>query len=113
MRDRVRLLGKKGGYTDNPARALAEEPEAVDRDTQDRFTLEAARNWPGLLALQAEVRSEEPLHYRLRRVQDAARTAGIDVHREVRLARLALQAGRSVAHVERRVQVLETRVYHS
>lgn len=111
MRDQVRLLGKRGGYTSNPARALPEEPEAVDRETQQRFTLDAARNWPRLQALQTEERRETPLHHRLRRVQAQARLTGIDVHQELRLTRLAIENGRSAAHIERRVQVLEARVF--
>lgn len=34
-RERPRLLAKAGGYTDVPALALADEPEAVPRDYQD------------------------------------------------------------------------------
>jgi hypothetical protein len=107
----VRLLGKTSGYTDNPARAMPNEPEAVDRETQRRITLDAARNWPRLHTLQTEERREAPLHHRLQRVKSQARLAGIDVYQELRLTRLAIENGRPAAHVERRVQALEARVF--
>ena len=112
MRDPIRLLGRSSGYTSNPARALPDEPEAVDRQTQQRLTLEAARNWPHLHALQTGERREAPLHRRIARVQAQARLTGINIYQEVRLARLAIEAGRSNAHIERRVQALENRVFH-
>jgi len=111
VRDEVRLLGRTSGYTSDPSRALPGEPEAVDRSTQQRFTLEAARNWPRLSSLQTQERREAPTHVRLQRAEAQARVSGIDVHRELRLTRLAIEAGRPAAHVERRLQVLEARVY--
>lgn len=108
MRDPVRLLGKSGGYVDDPAKALREEPEAVDRATQSRITLEAARSWPHLTALHEGVRAADSFDRRLRRCKDQAKHLGIDVYQPLRLARLAIEGGRSHAHVERRIEALET-----
>lgn len=113
MRDEVRLLGKRGGYTADPARALPDEPEAVDRETQQRFTLDAARTWPHLHALQTGERRDAPLHHRIQRIKAQARLTGIDVHQELRLARLAIESRCSAAHVERRVQALEARLFRA
>jgi hypothetical protein len=108
VRDEIRLLGRAGGYTDNPARALREEPEAVDRETQRRITLDAARSWPHLTALHEGVRAVDSLDRRLARCKAQAKHLGVDVHQPLRLARLAIEGGRSHAHVERRIEALET-----
>jgi len=112
MRDEVRLLGRSGGYTDDPARAMPREAEAVDKATQARITLESARSWPGLQALQRGERTQQPIARRVTRALAQAKLAGTDVHKEHRLVRLAMQAGRTEAHIERRVQALEARVFH-
>lgn len=112
MRDQVRLLGKTGGYTDKPSRAMSqEEPEAVSREEQARLTLQAARSWPHLNALQTGLRASAPLGERLRRATAQAKSLRLDVHKELRLAKLAIEGGRSHAHVERRIEVLEQRVW--
>ena len=111
MRDEVRLLGRKGGYTKDPARALPDEPEAVSRTDQERITLQAARTWPHLTALNQGARAAAPLHVRLQRAKAQARALRVDVHAELRLVRLALEGGRSYAHVERRLVALEARVW--
>lgn len=41
--DRPRLLHRQMGYTENPARAMFGEPEAVDRETQQQLTARAQR----------------------------------------------------------------------
>lgn len=112
MRDQVRLLGKTGGYTDNPARAFdRDEPEAVSRSDQARITKEAALSWPHLSALQEGARASQPLDRRLAACKAQARNLRVDVHGELRLVRLALEGGRSRAHVERRLEVLEERLW--
>ena len=110
MRDEIRLLGRGGGYTDNPARAIdpREEPEAVDRETQRRITLEAAESWPQLTALHEGVRADAPLDRRLARCRRQAKHLGVDVHQPLRLARRAIEGGRSYAHVERRIEAIES-----
>jgi hypothetical protein len=109
MRDEIRLLGRSGGYTSDPARAVdpREEPEAVDRATQQRITLEAAESWPHLTALHEGSRASATLDRRLARCKAQAKHLGVDVHQPLRLARLALEGGRSYAHVERRIEALE------
>lgn len=111
MKDAIRLLGRTGSYTDDPARALREEPEAVDRETQRRITLEAARSWPHLSALHEADRRSGSLSTRLARAQAQAKHLRVDVHSELRLVRLAIESGRSYAHVERRLSVVEERLW--
>jgi len=110
MKDEVRLLGRSGGYTSDPARAVdpREEPEAVDRETQRRITLEAARSWPHLSALQQGARAADSLDRRLARCKAQAKHLGVDIHQPLRLVRLAIEGGRSTAHVERRLEAVET-----
>lgn len=111
--DEVRLLAKGGGYTDNPARALdvREEPEAVDREAQRRITAQAVAEWPHLNALQTGAREAVPLDRRIARCVAQAKHLRVDVHRELRLVRLAVGSGRPQAHVERRVEALESRLW--
>ena len=112
MRDEVRLLGKRGGYTDDPAKAMdRSEPEAVSREDQKRITAEAARDWPHLNVLHTAVREADPIDARLRRARAEAKSQRLDVHREERLVKLAIQGGRSRQHIERRVAALENRVW--
>jgi len=110
MRDEVRLLGRSGGYTDDPKRAVdpREEPEAVDRETQRRISLDAARSWPHLTALHEGARAADSLDRRLARCRAQAKHLGVDIHQPLRLARLAIEGGRSYAHVERRIEAVET-----
>jgi hypothetical protein len=113
--DEVRLLGKTGGYTEKPTHALRVtgevEPEAVDRQTQRRITAEAVRDWPHMNALQTASRESRPLHQRIANVKAQAKHARIDVYQPMRLLENAVMAGRSHAHVERRVEVLESLVF--
>lgn len=110
--EEVRLLAKRGGYTDKPWRAMdPSEPEAVSKEEQERITLDAARNWPHLNALQRGARAADSLDTRLRKARAQAKHLRVDVHRELRLVRLAIASGRSYAHVERRIEALENRVW--
>jgi hypothetical protein len=111
VKDEIRLLGRTGSYTDDPARALPDEPEAVDRASQARITLDAARSWPHLTALHEGVRAADSFDRRLRRCVAQAKHLGVDVHQPLRLARLAIEGGRSRAAVERRIEVIEARLW--
>lgn len=112
MPDNVRLLGKTGGYTDKPSRAMdPAEPEAVRPDEQDRISAAAVADWPHLDALHTGARTAQPLAVRVARCKAQARHVGVDVHGELRLIRLGIQGGRSRAHVERRLTVLEERLW--
>lgn len=111
MKDEVRLLGRTGSYTDDPARAMRDEPEAVDRETQRRITLAAAQSWPHLSALHEADRRSDSLSRRVARCKAQARHLRVDVHSELRLVRLAIESGRSYAHVERRLSVVEERLW--
>lgn len=115
MDDELRLLGRTGGYTDKSTKAMRSggelEPEAVDAETQRRITLAAAQNWPHLDALQRGERRAKPLHKRLEQAKAQAKHLRIDVHRPVQLIEFALKGGRSHAHVERRIEALEAKVF--
>jgi hypothetical protein len=112
MGERVRLLGKTGGYTTRRDRAMDPvEPEAVDAETQERITEAAARSWPGLRALQQGERSDRPLARRIQAAQQQARSSGVDVHPQLRLVRLAMEHGRPIEHIERRMEAVEARLW--
>jgi hypothetical protein len=61
--------------------------------------------------LHAGDRAARPLAVRLAHAEAQARLKRINVVPELRLARLAMQSGRSAAHVERRLEVVERRVF--
>lgn len=112
MPEEVRLLGKRGGYTEKPWKAMdPAEPEAVSSEDQARITAEAARDWPHLNALHTAVRESNTLDDRLRRARAEAKSLRLDVHKELRLVRLAIEGGRSRGHVEQRIAALENRVW--
>lgn len=85
-----------------------EEPEAVDAETQRRITVAAAESWPSIRALQVEARESQSLGRRIERAKAQARHLGVDVHQPLRLCRLAIENGRSRAHVERRIEAVES-----
>lgn len=112
MTDTVRLLGKTGGYTDKPSRAMdPAEPEAVAPSDLAKITAASAASWPHLNALQVGARAAAPISTRIERCRQQARHLGVDVHGELRLIRLTIANGRSAASVERRVEVLENRLW--
>lgn len=80
--ERPRLLADrnaKADYVDAPARALDHEPEAVDAQTQARFSREGFQGWMAR-EKQRELDRERMLaHERLLRVQIEARAAGVDI----------------------------------
>jgi hypothetical protein len=110
--DRPRLLAKGNGYTARSTRAMdPSEPEAVSAEDQRNITLQAARNWPHLSALHTAERTAQPMSRRLERIKAQARFAGVDVHNQLRQVRLAMEGGRSAAHIERRVEAIEQRLW--
>lgn len=112
MKDRVRLLAKTNGYTDRIERAMdRDEPEAVDPDSLAEITARSAATWPGIRALQSGERSARPLARRIQDVKAQARATGIDVHPQMRLVRLAMESGRPIEHVERRLRAVENRLW--
>jgi hypothetical protein len=114
VQDRVRLLGKTSGYTERTDRAMDPvEPEAVDAETQRRISEDAARSWPGLRALQTGERASRPLHRRMENARAQARLSGVDVHPQLRLVKLAIENGRPIEHVERRMSAVEARLWPS
>jgi uncharacterized membrane protein len=110
-RDPVRLLGRQAGYTDSVGRALRSgveiEAEAVDAATQDRYSLAARRDQTQARTLTRAALADAPLHVRIERCQAQAKHLGIDIYQPVRLARLAIVGGRSLAHVSRRIEAIE------
>lgn len=112
MADRVRLLGKTGGYTDKSYRAMdATEPEAVDAETQARISKEAKQSQSQREVLHVAERTVQPLDKRIALAKAQAKFLGLNVHQHVRLCRLAIEGGRSREAVERRVEALERAVW--
>jgi hypothetical protein len=78
------VAGRQGAYTDNPARALPDEPEAVDPFFQDRITAEArSRDREREQARHADVRSL-PFEVQLAVLTREARARHIDIRSELR-----------------------------
>lgn len=111
-RDTVRLLGRSGSYTTDPARALRSgpviEPEAVDRATQEHFTRAAHR----AQAQAREVKRTEQavMNGWARRIalcKAQAKHTGQDIRQPLRLLRLTMEGGRSDAAIEQRLRALE------
>ena len=111
--DRPLFLSRGGAYTTDPARALRDgqriEVEAVDLATLARLADRAALNRRNQRITTRADLARAPLAVRLARCKAMAKTTGVDVHNQLRLARLALEGGRSVEHVSRRVAAIEAR----
>lgn len=92
-RDPVRMLHRDStrGYTTRRRVALPDEPEAVDHETQVRYSAEGFDR-------HRAFRDGEPLDDRLSAALARARTAGVDVTREV-------------AGVRRRVEAIERKAF--
>jgi hypothetical protein len=114
-RDPVRLLGKTGGTTTDPARALRDghrvEPEAVPADYQEQLTRAAHRDQQQARVARRIDRSQQDLARRITFAQQQAKHIGVDVHNAMRLLKLSIAAGRSEAAVLRRVEALERLVF--
>jgi hypothetical protein len=114
-RDPIRMLNRTGsGYTNNASRALRSgpyvEPEAVPADYQEQLTARAHRQQAQARTLTRADLANQPLHIRIANCQAQAKALKLDVWPEVRLIRLALVNGRSLAHVARRIDALERKV---
>lgn len=78
-----RLLGTVGAdYATSTARALPDEPEAVDETTQTWITDRAGRDQAHWQAIGEARREQMDLAERLRAAQDTAALHGIDIHRQ-------------------------------
>jgi hypothetical protein len=84
-RDTPRLLHRDSshGYTNNPAQALDDEPEAVDPRTQERFTKDAHARYNGGRIEELQRREERAIAARSRELLARARQQGVDVEDEV------------------------------
>lgn len=74
-------------YTNNPARALPDEPEAVDPDTQKRITQDAGMTTRQWQAIESAGRDKDRAllsrEDQLARLQRAARLRSVDITREM------------------------------
>ena len=84
--DPPRLLDKRAGrnYTSNPAMAMFREPEAVDEETQQRYSDEARRRFADSRAAELFTREARSRSVRLRNAQNEARRLSVDVAHELR-----------------------------
>jgi len=113
--DPVRLLDKTGAYTSQFAHALRSgnvlEPEAVDHATQERLSDRAAVDRSNQrLTTRADL-AKSPAAVRLARCKAQAKATRTDVHRELRLVKLAITNGRKPEHVARRLACLEAKLW--
>jgi hypothetical protein len=97
------------------ARALRDglqvEPEAVDRATLALLAERAAaERSQRRIATRADLAQATP-SVRLARCKAQARASRVDVHRELRMVRLAIEGGRSAEHIARRLACLERRLW--
>ena len=88
-----------------------DEPEAIDPAALSEMVAKSAASWPGLRALQRGERSQKPLARRIADVKAQARATGVDVHPQMRLVKLAMENGRPIEHVERRLEAVENRLW--
>lgn len=110
--DAVRLLARVAGYTSDPRRAVVREPEAVDRDTQDRITGAAHRVDTVHGMMRAGERRQLSHHERLNRARAQARISGVDIRPQIYAAKMKIDAGRSHAHIDRYIATaIERRVF--
>lgn len=78
------IAGRQGAYVDNAQRALPDEPEAVDRQSQSRITEEAnALDYHRRVKLWRE-RAELPFVEQLSGLKEEARARHIDIRSELR-----------------------------
>lgn len=96
LEDEVRLLGKNGGYVTNPAQALREEPEAVDRATEKRLVALGTLTWAQARAVKQAELDARALHHRLGEIEAAH-------------ARGEFDASRQLAAIRRRIEALEAK----
>jgi uncharacterized protein YhfF len=84
---RLLALRSQEGYTTNPARAMVDEPEAVDADTQKRITEDAGRTTAHWLTIEQARRDRDRAMLsredQIVRLQRASRLRKIDASREI------------------------------
>ena len=100
------VAGKQGAYVDNPARAMADEPEAVDAVTQKAITEEA---WKAGARLEEEHRAvveELPHEVAIEVLKVEARRRYIDIRDELR----AYERWASPEAKARQVQVINRKL---
>ena len=98
--DPPRLLDKRAGrnYTSNPAMAMFREPEAVDEETQQRYSDEARRRFADSRADELFLRDARSRSVKLRNLCNESRRLGVDARRELGAIDTQLELlGRKVA----------------
>jgi hypothetical protein len=100
--DRPRFLARQAGkrhpaqYTDSTAAALPDEPEAIDAETQRRFSEESARRWSILKAEEQMRQATVSRTNKLRQLETEAMRRRVDVTRHVAAIDKELTAMQSV-----------------
>lgn len=112
----TRKLADEWGYTDIPVGPAKHEPQPLSDDEYEIHVLgraqtlaqqQAAIEQARLAQAQRLLTAEE----RLKRVQDEARCRCIDISSDARLLRMMLTSGKQARHVERKLGMVERRVY--
>lgn len=100
-------------YTSNPARAIPDEPEAVDLETQKRITENAGMTTQQWLTMEAARRDQDRAflsrEQQLVRVQRAARLRSVDIRRETWALQNMLDTSGDA--FERKIRKTEARVF--
>jgi hypothetical protein len=113
--DEIRLLGRFGGFTDRFAYALRSgaviEPEVISAEFERTLAARAANDRAAARALTRADLAAASAGVRLARCKAMARAKKVDVHRELRLIRLAVEGGRKPEHIAKRLAVLERRLW--
>jgi hypothetical protein len=104
------------GYTDIPALAMRDEPEALSRDDYERHVLgrafSAAEQQAALEAVVLErERRVMSIEERFAAAQVEARRRSVDVSGQVRLLAQMLAHGKEPRHLERRLGELERKAF--
>ncbi|WP_205697479.1 hypothetical protein [Conexibacter sp. SYSU D00693] len=109
--DEPLFLGRTGGLTRNPARAMRTnglvEPEPVVGADLERFAFNANRDRVAARQLTLATLAAAPVDVRLARCRAQAKATKVDCHAQLRLVRLAIANGRSAEHVGRRLDAVE------
>lgn len=95
--EQPRFLRPKSGYTADPHEALPDEPEALDAKTLNLMAAASARDLAERYEQIVQARRKLDLADRLRELESAAQSAGIDISKDMRV-------------IERRVGSIEQRL---
>jgi len=101
---------RTGDYTHNPRQAIDTLP-ALDEHELEQLAWRARQTDLIRERTRAGERRRQPYTKRLDQARAQARLTGVRVDNELRLARLAIDAGRRPTQIERRLELVEQRVF--